>query len=285
MTSPDMPHARDFVLTHGRLLDRLRFTALFEGGAAEPVLAALNAYRAENGLYAHGLEPDKRSPLPQPMDQWEALGVMDEMQATAPARALCARLSGLTTAEGGLPFSHPTVNAAPHAPWWACDAPQAASINPTGGILAYLWRAGITHPWMDAAEPFCWRALDELDADCPHGLANALAFLDAAPDRDRASAAMPRLREVIRAATTLDPAAEGYVFSPLDFAPFPRDDAPIYSDAEMAPHLDHLAAAQREDGGWPISWPTLSPAVEGECRARRTIWALKVLRAQGRMTP
>ncbi|PIE09745.1 MAG: hypothetical protein CSA72_11750 [Rhodobacterales bacterium] len=282
MTSPDLSCARDFVFTHGRLLDRLRFATLFDGAPATPVLTALEAYRADTGLFAHGLEPDKRSPAPQPMDQWEALMLWDELGPFPKlARDLCDRLGALTTAEGGLPFSHPSVNGAPHAAWWACDAPQPASINPTGSILACLWRAGVTHPWMKDAESFCWRALPHLAPDSVHSLGNARDFLSEAADRARADAAWPSLRHTIRAATAFDPDAEGYVFGPLDFAPTPQIAEPLYTFDEIAPHLEHLAAAQQEDGGWPVSWPTLSPVIEGEGRARRTIAALKVLHAYG----
>lgn len=273
--------ARAFVLTHGRLLDRLRFAALFEGGEAAPVLAALAAYRHPNGLYGHALEPDKRSPAPQPMDQWEAMRVLREQGAPDGAfLALCDALGPLTCG-GGLPFSHPSVTRAPHAPWWACTAPQPPSINPTGGMLAMLYERGLSHPWMGPAEALCWASLEAL-TEGAHSLANALAFLEHAPDRPRAAAALPALHAMIRAATAFDPAAEGYIFSPLDFAPAPRADG-LYSAAELAPHLDRLTAAQQEDGGWPIHWPPLSPAIEAECRARRSIWALGVLRAYGRI--
>lgn len=285
MTTPDLARARDFVMTHGRLLDRLRFAALFEDAPVTPVLNALEAFRTESGLFAHGLEPDKRSPTPQPMDQWEALMIWDAHGPFSElARDLCDRLGALTTAEGGLPFSHPSVCDAPHAEWWACDAPLPASINPTGGVLACLWRAGVDHPWMHRAEAFCWRALSGIAPDSVHSLSTARDFLSSATDRQRANAAWPALRAAIRAATAQDPLAEGYMFSPLDFAPDPQIAQTLYAPEETAPHLDHLAATQQEDGGWPISWPALSPAVEGEGRARRTIWVLQILRAYGRIT-
>lgn len=281
MTAPDLSRARDFVLTHGRLLDRLRFAALFDGAGPAPVLRALEAYRTDSGLYAHALEPDKRSPSPQPMDQWEALRIMDE-QGGGPMAPLCDALAPLTTAEGGLPFSDPSVTQAPHAPWWACEGPQPASINPTGEMLAFLWRAGVDHPWMAPAEAFCWQALGAIEPGSCHSLTNALAFLDTCPDRPRADAAKGAIIDMIRAATAFDPAAPGYVFGPLDFTPYPRSD-PIYTPAELEPVLKALSSAQDADGGWPVSWPCISPVVEGECRARRTIWALDVLRRWDRL--
>jgi len=47
-------------------------------------------------------------------------------------------------------------------------------------------------------------------------------------------------------------------------------------------HLDHLAAAQRDDGGWMFNWPSWSPAAEADWRGFITVDALRVLRANGR---
>jgi hypothetical protein len=48
-------------------------------------------------------------------------------------------------------------------------------------------------------------------------------------------------------------------------------------------HLDALIAEQQADGGWPISWPTVSPVVEWEWRGTLTVDRLKTLRAYGRL--
>jgi hypothetical protein len=48
-------------------------------------------------------------------------------------------------------------------------------------------------------------------------------------------------------------------------------------------HLDHLARAQRDDGGWTFNWMAWSPAAEQEWRGVRTVEALHTLRAYGRL--
>lgn len=270
--------ARSFVATHGRLLDRHRFRYLFDGGAADPVLAALLAYRS-GPLFAHGLEPDKRSPSPQPIDQAEALDILAEIGAGhGIARDICDALPRFGPV--GLPFSHPSVMDAPHAPWWACDAAQPDSINPTGHVLAGLYRLGIDHPWMARAEPFCWDALTRLTPDSAHSCHAATLFLDSHPDRARAEQALTRVPLI--AATKFD--GDGYGLGPLIFAPRPDAlAARVFTAAQIATALDQLAAAQAADGGWPIAWPALSPMVLAECRARVTITALTTLRAWGRL--
>ena len=81
----------------------------------------------------------------------------------------------------------------------------------------------------------------------------------------------------------LEPGAPGEVHTPLDFAPWPGSPArSLFDEAVIAAHLDHLATAQREDGGWMFNWPAWSPAAESDWRGFLTVDALRVLRANGR---
>ena len=67
---------------------------------------------------------------------------------------------------------------------------------------------------------------------------------------------------------------------PLDWAGQP--DSPfrdLFDAATLRLHLSRLAKRQQADGGWPISWDTVSPAAEMEWRARVTIDAVATLQA------
>jgi hypothetical protein len=89
-----------------------------------------------------------------------------------------------------------------------------------------------------------------------------LAFLEHVPDRRRALAAFDRVGPLIleRGLVALDPRATGEVHSPLDFAPLPDSIArALFDDATIVAHLDHLAGAQRDDGGWMFNWMAWSP--------------------------
>lgn len=50
----------------------------------------------------------------------------------------------------------------------------------------------------------------------------------------------------------------------------------------MSRSLDHLAAQQQEDGGWPIRRRQWAPSTAVEARPMATIEALRILRAYGR---
>ena len=105
------------------------------------------------------------------------------------------------------------------------------------------------------------------------------------PDRGRARDALGPLGRMIfdQDMVTLEPGTPGEVHTPLDFAPLPGSLArELFSGSLIAAHLDHLAAAQRDDGGWMFNWLAWSPAAEREWRGAVTVDALHILRANGR---
>jgi hypothetical protein len=82
----------------------------------------------------------------------------------------------------------------------------------------------------------------------------------------------------------LDFHAEGYVHKVLDWAPAPDAYARSFiADSVLEEHLTALEHSQSDDGGWPLSWPALSPAAEMEWRGYLTLQRLLTLRAYGRL--
>src|SRR5580704_793717 len=287
--TPDFDAAADF-LAGARVLDRRVFQRLFSGGQAEPVRDAVAAYRNADGGFGHALEPDLRTPASQPAAVEMALRIMDLADAWDEplVRAAIDWLATVAPAEGGATFVLPTLSQGPHAPWWVAPEGNPASPIQTGQIAGLLYSRHFAHPWLDGATRFMWSAIDELtEPENGYVMFGVLAFLEEVPDRARAAAAFDRVGPLLlsRGLVTLDPAAAGETQSPLDFAPRPDSIArrPLAPHTIQA-HLDHLAAAQRDDGGWMFNWPAWSPAAEADWRGFLTVDALRVLRANGRWT-
>ena len=283
-----LAEAQDFILRNARLLERRRFAAEFEGGPASAVVAALAAYRNDDGGFGAALEPDKRDPSSQPVDVQFALETMDAVGAFDRRMALraCDWLATVSTPEGGVPFALPSVNDFPHAPWWDCEANPPANLNPTSAILGVLLKHRVEHGWIAAATAFCWEAIPKINRTEFHELMPVLAFLAHAPDRPRADRAIRAVLDRIAApgGVEYDPDAPGYVHLPLEWAPSPQSPCRIlFSDAVIEKHLKILAARQQGDGGWPISWEPISPGVALEWRGVRTLDALRTLEAYGRL--
>jgi hypothetical protein len=295
MATPDIDAAREFLAANARIIDRRRYERLFEGGAAEPVRDALAAYRNPDGGFGHALEPDGRTPTSEPIAAEVALRLMDETDAwdTTIVDGILGWLAATAPAEGGVLFVHDGMGQWPHAPWLVPDpgprgvdgAPPANDIQ-TGLMAGTLHKRGVRHPWLDGATQVMWTRIDQLTEPTPYGMAGMLAFLQYVPDRERVRAAMDRLGPmiIVSGIVTLDPDAPGEVHSPLNFAPQPDSIArPLFDETAIKAHLDHLAQAQLDDGGWTFNWLAWSPAAEREWRGHLTVDALRLLRDNGRL--
>ena len=285
--TPDFDAAADFLAAHARVLDRRVFQRLFSGGAAEPVRDAVAAYRNADGGFGHALEPDCRAAASQPAAVEMAMRIMDLADAWDErlVRDAIDWLTAIAPAEGGAAFIQPSVSEGPHAPWWVPAEGHPASLIQTGQIAAMLYAREFAHPWLDGAARVMWSGIETLTSPNGYEMFGVLAFLEHVPDRKRAEDAFDRIGPLLLSSglVALDPAAEGETFGPLDFAPLPGSIARRLFDAPtMDAHLDHLAGAQRDDGGWMFNWPSWSPAAEADWRGFITVDALRILRANGR---
>ena len=283
--TPDFDAAAEFMATRARVLDRRVFQRLFQGGAAEPVRDAVAAYRNDDGGFGHALEPDLRAAASQPAAVEMALRIMDAADAWDEhlVRDAIDWLTSIAPSEGGATFVLPTLSQGPHAPWWVPAEGNPVSLIQTGQIAGVLYARGFNHPWRDGATEVMWRGIDQLAEPNAYEMFGVLAFLQHVPDRPRAENALQRIGRSLRALVTLDPNAEGETHSPLDFAPLPDSIArSLFDEPTIEAHLNHLAGAQHEDGGWTFNWPAWSPAAESDWRGFLTVDALRVLRANGR---
>jgi hypothetical protein len=288
MNTPDFNAAAAFVAASARVLDRRRFQRLFEHGPATAVRDAVAAYRNDDGGFGHALEPDCRAPGSQPAAAEMALRIMNETDAWDEDLVLgaCDWLAAVAPAEGGAAFVEATLDGWPHAPWWIPEEGHPASLIATGMIAGTLHARGVRYPWLDGATEVMWNRIGKLTEPGGYEMFGVLAFLQHVPDRDRAREVFGRVGPLIleRNLVALDPEAPGEVHGVLDFAPEPDSLArALFDDATVQAHLDHLARAQRDDGGWTFNWPAWSPAAERDCRGFLTVDALRLLRANGRL--
>jgi hypothetical protein len=298
--SPEVRAAETFIGQNPRLVDRHRSSNLSRGGDAESVVTALRPYHNPDGGFGHALEPDVRGPGSQPLHVHAGLQMLDEVGQCRGSMVVRAvdYLASVTAPDGGVPFALPSLRHDPRAPWVNVegDAPPG-SLLPTAGIVGLLHKNGVEHPWLAPATAFCWRAIAALEDTHPYEVDFCLTFLDHVPDRERAEREADRLGRLVRERqlVALDPGAPpeaftppgyapGEVHSPLDYALRPTSLARRwFSDGGIDLHLDGLARAQGEDGGWFFNWAEWNPATTLESRGWVTIRALVILQSYGRL--
>ena len=283
----DVPAARTFVRREGRVLEQRLADVVFDGADPAPVVAAVAAYRNDDGGFGHGLEPDKLAPASQPLDVEVALERLVAVGAAAPelVSGACDWLA--TVSRGGaVPIAFASIADHPHAVHWD-EIPLAPAQNPTASIAGYLHALGARHAWLDAATEWSFRSLE---VDGPptevHALRCVTRLLEHAPNRARAEAHAPAVAAALPAAALYQehPAEGAYGLSPLEFARSPHSIARSwFRDDVIDANLDHLERQQQADGGWPIHWVPPSSAAQGAWRAIVTVQALEVLTAYGRL--
>lgn len=297
-TNP-LARAERFIWLTARVLEQRRFAHQHLGGSADAVETALTAYANEDGGYGHALEPDLRGPVSQPLHTAHALSVLDSIGRCGGLRVerICRYLTEVSTKEGALPALLPSQRGYPAAPFIPIVDDPPAELLATGPVVGLLHRNEVWHAWLFRATDFCWSAVDALEVSHPYEIEAAVAFLDGVPDRRRAEAAAERLGRLVRdqRLAVLDPdrraeypVAPGYApgeqHFPYDYARTPASLARRwFSDTEMERSLDHLAAAQEPDGGWPVTWRQWAPGTALEGRPLVTLRALETLLAHGRV--
>ncbi|KUN69292.1 hypothetical protein AQJ46_22450 [Streptomyces canus] len=280
------------------MLEQRLFAYHFLNAGPDPVETALEAYRNADGGYGHALEPDLRGPVSQPLHTGRALRVLDAVGRCGGQRVerVCRYLTSVSTPDGALPAVTPAQRGYPTAPFLPVVDGPPSDLLTTGPVVGLLHRNDVWHAWLFRATDFCWQAVESLQVSHPYEIQAAMTFLDSVPDRPRAEATADRLGRLVREQrlAALDPSnLDAFPVSP-GYGPgerhFPHDYAKTsgslarawFTDAEMSRSLDHLAAEQQEDGGWPIRRRQWAPSTALEARPMVTIEALRTLRAYGR---
>jgi hypothetical protein len=293
---PDIAAATAFMSTHARLVDRRRLDVLLNAAPRAGLLAALTAYRNDDGGFGWGLEADLRAPSSQPAGALHAFELLEEaVPLTSPlAAALCDWLDAVTLADGGLPFALAGADQPGTAPWWAGADPTTSSLHITSAVCAAAHRlrphdpAVADHRWLRRATDFCLGALaGDAEPVVGYELRFVLELLDAAADAvPEAGAQLARLARLLPPSGELPVrgGVEDEKLRPLDYAPWPeRPLREHLAPTAIERDLDRLEQGQREDGGWAVDFPSSSPAGALEWRGYATVRALAVLRANGRL--
>jgi hypothetical protein len=280
--------AHGFLARSARVLDRRRFERLFARGEAASVRDAVAAYRNADGGFGHALEPDGRGPGSQPAAAQLALRVLHEADAWDEGliHGVLGWLERTAPPEGGTYVRRPLRRGLAARALVAAAGRPAAVAGHDRTDRRDLARPRRAPPLAGAGDRAALRAGRTLGDAGAYEVRGVLDFLQHAPDRERAGALALEIgrRAVERGVITLDADAAGEVHGVLDAAPLPDSLLrPLFDEATVDAHLDRLAAAQRDDGGWMFNWPAWSPAAEHDWRGAVTVDALVVLRANGRL--
>lgn len=131
---------------NARPLELARWRYHFEGGSAEDVLAALSAYQNSDGGFGHAIDCDNWNPNSTPYNAGQAMNIFRELGLYDPDHPMVAKLLDYLDhtphfTEGlGWPFTIPSNNEVPHAPWWTYSEENNRQnlYHATGNLAGYI---------------------------------------------------------------------------------------------------------------------------------------------------
>ncbi len=263
---------RLWMYRNARPLELARWRYHFEGGSAEDVLAALGAYQNSDGGFGHAIDCDNWNPDSTPYNAGQAMNIFRELGLYDPGHPMVAKLLdylGNTShfAEGiGWPFTIPSNNEAPHAPWWTyCEENNRQNLyHATGNLAGYILHSadrssGLYEKTLAIADGMMEHLQRTELLDC-HDVGSYCALLDGILaagllDRFGGVALTERLIEQVNASIERDPAKWPYYsMRPTQYIDGPQ--SPFYpgNGAVLALEMDYILSTRHDGAVWDISW-------------------------------
>jgi hypothetical protein len=305
LLAPDAyERARDFLRSAARPLERRAFEHAFEAGPAWSLFDALAAYQNPDGGFGHGLEPDAQTGASGALATSVALRRLAEADAGRDhplVRRAVAYLERSLDPLARVWRIVPEATAdAPHAPWWAAAGLEERfggfALNPKADLVAQLYALGpaADEGWLDVLAEDVVRAVEARAPDGleMHDLIGAARLVDAphlSPALRRRL--LDRLAPLAEASVGRTPEVwAAYGLEPLALAPRPDAALGAVLAEPLQTQLDHLIAAQADDGAWWPTWSWGTGSDDAAWAASRRAWAgvltldaLRRLRAFGRL--
>jgi len=302
LTHQDFERARTYLKTTARPLERTRFEYEFEQASRAPALAALEAFRNDDGGFGRGLEPDLWLPSSSVVCTVEALNMLHELDTPPNHAFVTAAVDWLVRAfdPGIAAWRQITADAEahPHAPWWNWDlhadgTQWPVGVLPRAEVLSHLWRNAERVP-RDLLDDQTDRLVSDFtarDTLDPDSVARCEAFVRSADaPADARTAVAGHMATLGQAIVSREPADWlGYAPKPLKLAPTPACVLATPLAQEVARNLDWEIGQQSDDGSWAPNWTWQDSYPDAWIEAERwwrgdvTLKTLRSLRAYGRL--
>jgi hypothetical protein len=257
--------ARKFVEANARPLDRAYLDYLLPTEATpdarERVIEELQKFQTPEGGFAHGIEPDVRTPAPSAISTSVVFQYLREINADAALPIVKTGIDYLIRAldreRWVWRIIDERVEEGPHAPWW--NLPNLAErfngfvFNPSAELLGYLcdYRLYVPDDIIAGVEAVLINTLEKLEliAD-PYDLHCSMRLF-------RSKALPARLRELLEPKLLASIEAADLNNQHLDFmalVPSPSSFGYAAAHAGIELQAERLLTSQAADGGWHPFW-------------------------------
>jgi hypothetical protein len=297
--------ARQFLMLHGRPLERALFGHRFERAPVEGVLDELARFQNEDGGFGRALEPDSRTLSSSALATGIGLQMLRELDCLADHPMVRKAVTYLTTtydeAVQGWRAVSPDTNSFPHAPWWHDENGSLAQlfdgfrIIPRALIVSSLHHFSTLVPpgWLDEVTEKTVRYIETVELLGEGGGSDLQYAISLAEAKNLpphyAKRLEARIREAIPAVVVRDSTRwDSYCITPLRIVASPQSLGADLIQDELQRHLDYQITRQTPEGSWDPVWswegtyPEAWAEAKQEWRGHLTLEALTQLNSFGR---
>ena len=132
LTRQQFQQVENWILRSARPVDAARYAVLFQNGSTDDFLKLLARYQNPDGGFGHALEPDNWNPASTPNTTCMAVLALRSIgfeDMSHPVVVGILRYLRSCPGDGCFPFTVPSNNLFPHAPWWTHSAETNARHN------------------------------------------------------------------------------------------------------------------------------------------------------------
>ncbi len=291
LNSDKREQARAFIYESARPLEQCLYAYRFENGSADAVLNELRRYQNQDGGFGNALEPDLRvqdsSAIATTVAMQTLRGLAVPAEHEIVTRAIRYFLDTYDAEQQAWMSIPPTVDSAPHAPWWIFSGDfEKVLANPRAEIAGYFVEYADQVP-PEFLETLVEAVLSHLDSMPEkmdmHDLLCYLRFFESKGLAEQVRARVfAKLERAVDATVGRNTEQWGdYGLPPLKIvtsstSPF----ADMLAD-EVALNLDYEIEHQGNDGAWSPNWSwggTFPDVWEKAQIEWKGIWTLNTLR-------
>lgn len=261
---------RNWMQRNARPLEMARFRYHFEGGDMQEVLTSLAAFQNEDGGFGKALEADSWNPNSAPYQTWIAIEILNEIEHTDEQHPIVQGIlrylqSGKDMEGERWPFTIPSNDQYPHAPWWGYTSdPAYNTYHPSAGFAGFLFLfAQKESALYEQAKRVAAAAAQYLQTTIPD--MNEMAAFLPLPQCARKAGIYDvfdvdemenMLKTLIHNNLEKDRGKweSGYVDIPIHYFYSPQ--SPYYEGNEELAQMQvaHLLNTRNEEGVWDITW-------------------------------
>lgn len=262
---------RRWMYRNARPLELARWQYHMENGTEKAVLHALSVYQNEDGGFGHALEADNWNPNSSPYSTGTAIQIFRELGIYNPNHGMVSQAfafldSNLYPSPYGWPFTIPTNNRFPHAPWWSCSEENnhQSGYHAAGGLAGYILRCGdqessLYHKALQTADGIVDKLLRSGTTDIHEiGIyASLLTDILSARLTDRFDYELlhKHISQMVDHSIERNPENwPRYSMRPSHYIRSPESLFYKGNEVIMEQELDFILSSRQPNGVWPISW-------------------------------